>query len=203
MARKLVIDSNNYHPITSAELRAARAVGLLCNATEGTVYKNPILEEQRQAAKGASIPFGSYLFLHPDSQGSEAEFYLKYAKPRKGDFRPIIDAEVTNLGLPELAHRVQSCAGALKNKGFHPILYAGYEVWDACAKLHPELKKLDVWFPQYPGHYTRWRAGLDRLRIRLKGAHVVMWQFTDIYAVHGKSFDASVLYAPLESLLIH
>ena len=201
--RKLVIDSNNYHPITAGELRAARASGLLCNATEGTGYRNPILREQRHAAHSAGVPFGSYLFLHPDSKGSEADYYLRYADPQKGDFRPIIDAEVTNLGLDALAHRVHSCARALQRHGYEPILYCGYSVWYACVREHPELKKLDVWFAQYPGHYTRWQAGLDRLRIRLRGAHVVMWQFTSIYAIHGKSFDASVLYVPLDSLLIH
>jgi len=202
VARKqLVIDSNNYHLITAADLRAARAAGLLCNATEGTNYKNPYLADQRKAAHDAGVPFGSYLFLHPDSAGSEAEFYLEYAKPKKGDFRPIIDAEVTNLGLTELADRVAHCAGALKREGFAPMLYAGYEVWNACVARHPWLKNLDLWFAQYPGA-TRWSNGLDRLRIRLKGAPLVMWQFTDAFAIHGKTFDASVTYKPLKRLLI-
>lgn len=203
MKHGIVIDSNNFHPITSAELRAAKAKGLLCNATEGTQYENPVLENQREAAKAAGIPFGSYLFLHPDSKGSEATFYLNYAKPRRGDFRPIIDAEVTNLGLDELADRVNSCAHALEAYGpkVRPILYAGYEVWNHCVARHPRLKKLDLWFAQYPGA-TRYSAQLEKLRIRLNGAHVVLWQFTDAYSIHGKTFDASVLYVPLKTLLI-
>ncbi len=199
--RRIIIDSNNYHPITAAELRAAKAAALLCNATEGTQYENPILEIQREAAKSVGIPFGSYLFLHPDSKGSEADYYLNYAKPRRGDIQPIIDAEVTNLGLDALAGRVHRCSIALEARGFSPILYAGYEVWDACVAAHPKLKKLPLWFAQYPGQ-RRYSSALEKLRIRLRGANVVMWQFTDAYAIHGKTYDASVLYGPLSRLLI-
>jgi GH25 family lysozyme M1 (1,4-beta-N-acetylmuramidase) len=202
MAR-LVLDVSNNRPITGRDFKASGSVALIAKATEGSTYEDKTLRTHRTIAGVAGKPFGSYLFLHPDSKGSEAGFYLDYARPRKGDIQPIIDAEVTNLGATELAKRVQRCARALEAEGYKPILYASSSIWKELVSRNPALKRLRVWEAQYPGRFSRWFPRLAKLRVRLgSGVSVVLWQFTDAYNVNGKLYDASVLLTDIDRLLI-
>lgn len=200
---KLVIDSSNNRPINAAELHASGAVALIAKATEGTSFRDRTLESQRLAARAVKVPFGSYLFLHPRSTGTEAQYYLDYAKPRPGDLQPVIDAEVTSLGIDELARRSQSCARALEAKGYKPMLYASSSIWKQLVKAEPKLKRLKVWEAQYPGRFTRWFPRLSSLRIALtRGVTVALWQWTDSYAVGSARFDASALLVDINTLRI-
>lgn len=200
---KLVIDSNNHHPITGAELKLSGSVALIAKATEGDSFRDPTLGAQRAAAEQARVPFGSYLFLHPNSRGSEAAFYLDYARPRPGDLQPVIDAEVTTLGIAELATRTQRCALALEAEGYRPLLYASAGIWKQLIRVEPKLKRLWVWEADYPGRFTRWFPRLSALRIALThGVTVALWQWTDAYVVGRASFDASALLVRLASLRI-
>ena len=152
---KLVIDSSNNRPISRPQLHDSRAVALIAKATEGTSFRDLTLSDQRDAARAVRVPFGSYLFLHPNSTGSEAAYYLDYAKPHVGDIQPVIDAEVTNLGTAELARRTQSCAVALEHEGYEPLLYASASIWKELVAAEPRLKRLRVWEAAYPGRFTR------------------------------------------------
>jgi GH25 family lysozyme M1 (1,4-beta-N-acetylmuramidase) len=200
----LVLDVSNQNPIDLWRLQESEAVALIAKATEGSGYKDVTFQSHRNIAAKRKIPFGSYLFLHPDAPGDEADFYLAYAKPKPGDVQPIIDAEVTD-GEPmaKVAHRVDSCAQVLEAKGYRPILYASADFWKQLFAERPDLKRLRVWEADYPGRFTRWLPGLAKLRIRLlNGASVVMWQWTDAYAVAGKNYDASRLMCPLWQILV-
>lgn len=200
---RLVIDSSNNRPINATELHDSGAVALIAKATEGTSFRDSTLENQRGVARAVRVPFGSYLFLHPNSRGSEAAFYLDYAKPKPGDIQPVIDAEVTNMGIAELARRSQSCAVALEHEGYRPILYASASIWKQLVQAEPKLKRLKVWEADYPGRFTRWFPRLSALRIALtRGVTVVLWQWTDAYAVGGAHFDASALLVNLGSIRI-
>jgi GH25 family lysozyme M1 (1,4-beta-N-acetylmuramidase) len=200
---KIVIDSSNNRPINATELHESGAVALIAKATEGTSFRDSTLANQRSVARAVRVPFGSYLFLHPTSHGSEAQFYLDYARPRAGDIQPVIDAEVTNLGTDELARRSQSCAVALEHEGYAPILYASASIWKAMVAVQPKLKRLPVWEAAYPGRFTRWFPRLSALRIALThGVRVVLWQWTDAYAVGNAHFDASALLVSLDSIRI-
>jgi len=200
---QIVIDSSNNRPINATELHESRAVALIAKATEGTSFRDSTLANQRGVARAVHVPFGSYLFLHPNSNGSEAAYYLDYAKPRAGDIQPVIDAEVTNLGADELARRSQSCAVALEHEGYEPLLYASASIWKEMVKAEPKLKRLRVWEAAYPGRFTRWFPRLSTLRIALAhGVRVVLWQWTDAYAVGNAHFDASALLVGLDSIRI-
>jgi lysozyme len=206
--RKIILDVSNNNPIALAQLKQAKAkdgvVALICKATEGTTFEDATLSTHRKIAKTAGIPFGSYLFIHPDSTGSEAKYYLDYAKPKKGEIQPVIDCEVTDkTTYAAVGKRVHSCASALKKAGYNPILYTGPYFWLELVKAHPELKKLRLWEAQYPAHYSKFQTFILRLRIKLNGAKTVMWQFTDAFAVDNKKYDASVLVnnTELHSLL--
>lgn len=200
---RLVIDCSNNAPIGLASFKLSGAVALIAKATEGTSFQDQTLGDHRDIARYAKKPFGSYLFLHPDSTGSEADAYLKFARPRRGDIQPIIDAEVTTLGTVDLAQRAQRCSLALERAGYKPLLYASAGIWTALVAAEPRLKRLRVWEAQYPGRYARWFPRLARLRIRLQhGVSVVMWQWTDSYAVAGRRYDASALLVDIKGLLI-
>jgi GH25 family lysozyme M1 (1,4-beta-N-acetylmuramidase) len=200
---KLVLDGSNVNPISASTFKASGSVALIAKATEGTSFQDKTLGAHRVVARDAGKPFGSYLFLHPNSSGSEAAFYLKYARPRRGDIQPIIDAEVTNLGTAELARRTQSCARALESDGYKPLLYASAGIWTSLVAAEPSLKRLRVWEAQYPGRFTRWFPRIARLRIRLgTGVSVVLWQWTDSYAVGGRRYDASALLTDVGNLQI-
>lgn len=200
---KLVLDTNSYHPARLDDVRASKTVALINKATEGTSYQDKTLSNARTVAELAKIPFGSYVFLRPSSKGSEAKFYLDYARPRRGDIEPIIDAEDMSVGISALAKRTQSCAKALEAEGYKPILYASSSIWQEMIALEPSLKRLRVWEAQYPGRFSRWLPRLAALRVKLRhGVTVVLWQWTDAYAVNGRRYDASALLVDVESILI-
>lgn len=200
---KLVLDVSNVNPIDRAAVHQSGAVALIAKATEGTSFKDLTLAAHRKVAAQVGVPFGSYLFLHPDSRGSEAAYYLAYARPTAGDIQPIIDAEVTNLSIAMLASRTHFCARALEAEGYRPILYASASIWQQMVALDPSLKRLRVWEADYPGRFSRWFPRLARLRIRLRhGVSVVLWQWTDAYTVGGRRYDASALLTAIDNIRI-
>jgi len=200
---RLVLDVSNVNPIDLKTFATSGSVALIAKATEGSSFQDKTLAAHRMVAAQSKVPFGSYLFLHPNSTGSEADFYLKYARPRKGDIQPIIDAEVTNLGTDELAARTQRCARALEAKGYKPLLYASSSIWKSLVVAEPKLKRLRVWEAQYPGRFTRWLPRIATLRIKLgTGVTVVLWQWTDVFSVGNHSYDANVLLTDISNILI-
>lgn len=200
---RLVLDVSNQNPLHPGDLEASGAVALIGKATEGATFKDKHLPAARKAAKSAGVPFGSYVFLKPNSRGSEAAHYLEYARPRPGDIEPIVDAEDTSHGVDALAHRAHRCLTALEHDGYRPILYASSSIWLSMIRVEPRLKRFRVWEAQYPGRLTRWSPRLAKLRIRLRhGVTVVMWQWTSTLEVDGRHYDASALLAPLDSIRI-
>jgi GH25 family lysozyme M1 (1,4-beta-N-acetylmuramidase) len=200
---KFVLDVSNNDTIEYKTFVASGAVALIAKATEGTGFQDRAFAYHRQVATNARKPFGSYLFLHPDSNGNEATYYLDYARPKLGDLQPIIDAEVTILGIPDLARRARICARALEAKGYRPLLYASAGIWQQMIAAEPSLKRLRVWEAQYPGRFSRWFPRLATLRIKLRhGVSVVMWQWTDSYQVAGHHYDASALLTNIDNIRI-
>lgn len=200
----LILDVSNNNTIDEPTLRRSGAEALIAKATEGTTFVDAALEQHRQAARNAGVPFGSYLFLHPSSSGNEAGFYLEHAHPRPGDLQPMIDCEVSDgQSLQIVAGRAHSCALELERNGYRPLLYGPGSFLQSLFGAQPLLRRLHVWEAQYPGRFTRWAPAIARLRYRLgNGASVVLWQWTELYAVGGRYFDASRLLTGLDNLLI-
>jgi len=204
MADEMVLDVSSNNTITELQLHRSGAVALIAKATEGTSYQDPTYAEHRAVARSAGVPFGSYVFLHPKSTGDEAAYYLEYAKPKPGDIQPIIDCEVAD-GQPmsAVAARCNACGTALEQAGFAPILYSSASFLRQLHTAEPALKRFRVWEAQYPGNLTSWSPGVRNLREKLNdGSSVVMWQWTATDVVGGGRFDASLLLADLDSLLI-
>lgn len=201
---QLILDVSNNDPIPAGDVRASGCVALICKETEGTSFHDSTAPHHREVAHQAGVVFGGYLFLHQDSPGSEADYFNDYAKPARGDLQPIIDAELPYVAPTRVGTaRIDGCAARLEALGYKPILYASASFWLEAIAVRPSLKRLRVWEAQYPGRFARWFPQLARLRIRLRhGANVVMWQWTDRYAVGAGHYDASRLMVPLGQLRI-
>lgn len=201
---RLALDVSNENAIDGDRLDAARPDVLIAKATEGTGFRDGLFSTHRRLAHERGIVFGSYLFLRVDSRGSEAAYYREFAAPKPGELPPIIDAEDLSRGADALADRAASCAAALERYGYgRPILYCSASVWPQLVARQPTLRALPVWEADYPGRFTRWTPKLAALRIRLQhGASVVLWQWTDAYAINGRGYDASRLFVDPASLVI-
>lgn len=200
---QLVIDSNNHHPINGAQLKLSGAVALIAKATEGTVYRDPTYASQRIAASQAGVPFGGYVYIHWNDPGEQFKFFLEYAAPRKDELQPVVDAEDPKASMEQLARRAYACLTALEGEGYAPLLYCSSSVWTRLVAIEPRLKRFRVWEAQYPGRFARWFPRLAVLRAKLgRGATVVMWQWTDAYAVGKATFDASRLFVSVDKLRI-
>lgn len=200
---RLVLDVNDWHPITAAQLAGAPVAALIAKATEGTGYTAHTFAQHRNAAKVAGIPFGSYLYLDASAAGDQADWYLEHARPHRGDLRPIIDAEDLTKGAATLANTCERTANRLESYGHQPILYSSASTILELIQTAPRLARLPWWEAQYPGRFDRWTPRLARLRIRL-GHHltVVMWQWTDRLNLGRETYDASRLFVPVSRLLI-
>ena len=72
-------------------LRRSGAVALIAKATQGTVYRDPTYSAHRAVAKAVGVPFGGYTYLMPNSAGNEAQWFLDFAQPHRGDLQPVVD----------------------------------------------------------------------------------------------------------------
>lgn len=202
-ASRLVLDVNDFHPITAGQLAGAGVAALIAKATEGTTYAAATFQQHRHAAAVAGVPFGSYLYLDVASSGNEAAHYLDVARPKRGDLQPIMDAEDLSQGVDALAHRAAGCVQALQRAGFRPIGYGSASTILAMVAAEPVLGRLPWWEAQYPGHFTAWSPSLARLRMRLQHRlDVWLWQWTDTLRLGRSSYDASRLFVPVSRLLI-
>ena len=188
--RPLVLDVSNNRTIRAEELRRTPAVALIAKATEGTSFLDSTYGAHRAAARGCRIVFGAYHFLHADSYGDQAEYFLRYAKPVRGDLQPIVDAE-TGMVAPE-GKRAYACLSELDQRGYRPLLYSSWAYLREMIKAEPRLTRFRIWQANYGP--VRFPVGL--------GASVVMWQFTETYPVALSRYDASRLLVPLDSLRI-
>jgi len=195
---RLAIDVSNVNPISLQELRQASPQLLIAKATEGTSFKDDTYESHRSIARTYSCQFGSYLFLHPNSPGSEAQYYLDFAKPTIHD-AIFVDVETTDgVGMDRVARRALECLKYLRaHAPSDPLIYCSASWWKTLVAYEPELKSYAIWEAQYPGAFTRWTPALATLRIKLRnGATVKLWQWTDHYRVGNRYFDASRMFAP-------
>lgn len=204
MPPRLALDVSNVNPITETLLRQSGASLLIAKGTEGSSFYDKTLSVHRHIAKNVGVAFGTYLFLHAASPGSEAATYLREVRPKPGEL-VIIDSEAggqDGLSVAELARRTDRCARALEAKGFHPWLYSSSSLVLEMVAAVPALRRLPIWQAQYPYRgLARWSPKLARLRIRLRhGLTVKLWQFTDAYQVGRRRYDASRILAPLGEL---
>lgn len=189
MPRPLVLDVSNNRTIDTPTLKRSGAVALIAKATEGVSFVDATYPEHRRIAHGIGVPFGGYLYLHADSPGDQAAYFVQHAAPRKGDLQPVVDAE-TGMPRPE-GKRAFACLRELEQHGYRPLLYSSQSYLRAMIRDEPALTRYRIW----EAAVTRWPW---RPHVGM-GATVVLWQYT--WTFMGR-YDASRLLVPLDSLRI-
>jgi lysozyme len=182
--RAQILDLSNWNSDVDFDaFKRAGVVGVYNKATEGTGYRDPTYPSNRVRAAGHGLVFGGYLFLHPNRDPrAQAAAFLEYAKLKRGDLRPVIDAEVTDgRTTQQVAQAILDCARRLRAAGVNPILYGSPSFLAPLAAAVPALKTLDVWQAQYAPR--RWAIPF----------HVLLWQFSDHYVVGRGRFDGDTL----------
>lgn len=177
-----MIDLSNNNGAAAASAIAAPRVQLVeAKATEGLAFHDPDYPTFRTAARDHHKAFGGYLFLHPGESGkAQADYFLAYAKPHRGDVQPVVDSEI---GSPcAAAPTTVAALQELVRKGFDPILYSNTYWLGQFAQCAPALKRYRMWEAEYGPTLTL-----------IPGFHVVSWQFTDRAQVNGLAVDGSQL----------
>jgi hypothetical protein len=173
--------SNNNGGSAAVAIAAPGVQAVESKATEGLRFRDPFYPSFRAAAAKHHRAFGGYVFLHPDLSGTaQADYFLAYAQPRRGDLEPVVDSET---GSPYAAARATYAAlHELERHGYRPLLYASSSYLGQLVRTDPRLKGFRVWQAEY-GPTLHFVAGV----------HVVAWQFTDRARVAGFSIDGSHL----------
>lgn len=83
------VSSNNAHPITWPEVKAAGVIGVVLKATEGTDYSNPDFASDVAGATAAGLPVIAYHFADFATPATEAAHFRAIA----GDRARVLDSE--------------------------------------------------------------------------------------------------------------
>lgn len=80
----MIIDlsSNNIHPVTWPQVKAAGVQGVILKATQGTTYVNPDYAGDVAGASAAGLPVIAYHFADFTTATAEARFFLSVAGAR-------------------------------------------------------------------------------------------------------------------------
>lgn len=103
-------------------------------ATESTDWTDASYAKRRAEAKAHGVPFGAYHFAHPalGNAETEAQHFLKFASPARGDMAPALDLEVNTEHMSEdqLATWVETFfAAVFKHTGVkRGVLYTPFNI---------------------------------------------------------------------------
>ncbi len=164
-------------------------------ATEGTTYTDPTYGTNRTGAGAAGMKFGAYHFARPTAGSdaaavasgiAQADAFIAYGQPRRGDLLPVLDLEknggltVTRLVLWTKAYLDQVYA----RTGVRPLIYASPSFWKTSLGDTPVFAQAGnrLWI----AHWTS--ASLPLLPAGSWGGQGwTFWQYTDCSKVPGIS----------------
>src|SRR4051812_2782008 len=164
-------------------------------ATEGTSYTDPTYGTNRSGAGAAGMKFGAYHFARPTAGSdaaavasgiAQADAFIAYAQPGRGDLLPVLDLEknggltVTRLVLWTKAYLDEVYA----RTGVRPLIYASPSFWKTSLGDTPVFAQAGnrLWI----AHWTS--ASLPLLPAGSWGGQGwTFWQYTDCSKVPGIS----------------
>lgn len=173
--------SNNNGPAAAAAISAPGVQAVEAKATEGLGFHDSLYPHFRAVAAAHHRAFGGYMFIHPDESGkAQADYFLTYAHPHRGNLQPVVDSEI---GSPcSAAPSTLAALRELTAKGYRPILYSNTYWLGQLKTCAPALEAYRVWEAEYGPTLTL-----------IPGFHVIAWQFTDAAHEGGFSVDGSHL----------
>lgn len=146
-----------------------------------------------KAATAAGLHVGAYQFLRPragrtGAQEAELHFIprLRKAGLGAGDIRPVLDVEATKLDRAGTHAYVASFVKAMKDHGYHPMIYTGAWFWD------PNVGADDFGLPLWVSGYVP----ESELELPKPWRHYAVWQHDDKGRVPGVSSGVDVNRSP-------
>jgi lysozyme len=121
-------------------------------ATEGTHFVDNKFYRYASELKNRNIPYSGYHFMRFNQNGKEqAEFFLKIAKPQKGQLIPVVDIEAHNfMATQEVAQaNIDLFMETIRsNIGVYPIVYCDEKHYVRYIK-DKYLNKVILWIANY------------------------------------------------------
>jgi lysozyme len=102
-------------------------------------FKDPTFLDNYRGAKSIGAYSGAFHFLREGFDGkTQAEFFLSYYKPQRGDLLPAIDVEIVPQQPKKFVAALNDCIAELSKAigGKMPIIYTQKSKWDACGNPH-------------------------------------------------------------------
>jgi GH25 family lysozyme M1 (1,4-beta-N-acetylmuramidase) len=126
--------------INWASVKASGVSFAFIKATEGIGFQDANYPTNRTQAKAQGITVGAYHFARPGNSPSatargvaEADYFINYAKPQKGEFQLVMDFEDNSnaLSQADMWAWFQAFCGEVKAKTHElPIIYCGQSFWN-------------------------------------------------------------------------
>ncbi len=168
-------DKINWKQVSEMRDLGKKVDFVFMKATQGNYLTDNQFSRNWSEAKDYNIKRGAYLFFDPRRNGkSQAQYFIRKAKLKKGDFAPVIDFEDLYGVHPEKARkRFIACAKLLKRHyGIEPILYTYSDFYRT--NLTEDFEKYPLWIAHYKS-YGKPRIDHD----------YCIWQFSDRGRMNG------------------
>jgi lysozyme len=168
------IDISKYQIVTDWNALNKEQDFIICKATEGINITDSKFHEYWNHITTIK---GAYHFFHPNYSGiAQAKHYLKVAKLKKGDFRPIIDVELVGAwrNRRHLSRNINNLNNMItyikRVTGNNPVIYTT-ENFHATYLKNANLHGCDIWYARYGA--------------KLSHKEWNMWQFSEKSRVKG------------------
>lgn len=166
----------NWKQVSEINVSGIKIDFVLVKATEGSNYKDILLDRNWREASQYPFKLGVYHYLHPAGNiQAQADFFIKNINLKKGNLAPVIDIEVTEeLNKKDFNENVLLFAKLLEKKfGVKPIIYT-YADFYAQNMDTTLFNDYPLWVAHY---YTGNKPRTNR--------EFQFWQFTDDGRVNG------------------
>jgi GH25 family lysozyme M1 (1,4-beta-N-acetylmuramidase) len=188
------IDVSNWQrQIDWLQVGAAGYDFVFAKATESTTFSDATYPINRSGAGAFGLKIGAYHFARPAggsdaavaaSAVAQADYFVGYAQPKRGDLLPVLDLEKTgDLSRARLTAWTQAWLDEVNARlGFRPIIYVSPSFWKTSLGDTPIFA--EAGHPLWIAHWTK--AALPILPgAGWGGLGWLFWQWTDCAKVAG------------------
>ena len=165
------IDLSHHDPADDYEaVRGSGIVGVIYKATQGTGYTDPTYVEQRHAARGAGLRWGSYHFAEATDVEAQAQNFVQFAAPGSDELFALDweDNGSNTMSAAQAKEWITRVEGELKRPG-ECVIYSGNTAKELIEGSDSFFGSRRLWLAQYgsaPVPQESW-------------ANYWLWQFTD------------------------
>jgi GH25 family lysozyme M1 (1,4-beta-N-acetylmuramidase) len=188
------IDVSNWqHTIDWLQVGTAGYDFAFAKATESTTFTDATYPINRTGAGAFGVKVGAYHFARPTGSSdaavtasaiAQADYFLAYAQPKRGDLLPVLDLEKTgDLSRARLTTWTKAWLGEVTARlGVRPLIYVSPSFWKSSLGDTPVFA--EAGHPLWIAHWTK--ASLPILPgAGWGGLGWLFWQWTDCAKVAG------------------